>query len=94
MTTINIIYDFGTANLGVLYGGGFVPRNVAVSVGSAVTWNNTDTFHAQHSIVSNDGLFNQSLAYGESFTYTFTQKGTFTYQDPSYDNMDGAVIVK
>lgn len=94
MTTINIIFDYGTANLGVLYGGGFEPRNISVSVGSTVTWNNTDAWHVQHSVVSNDGLFNQLLLYGESFSYTFTQKGSFTYQDPIYDNMDGTVFVK
>lgn len=94
MTTINIIFDYGTANLGVLYGGQFEPRNISVSVGSTVTWNNTDAWHVQHSVVSNDGLFNQRLTYGESFSYTFTQKGSFTYQDPLYDNMDGTVIVK
>lgn len=94
MTTINIIFDYGTANLGVLYGGGFEPRNISVSVGSTVTWNNTDAWHVHHSVVSSDGLFNQRLTYGESFSYTFTQKGSFTYQDPLYDNMDGTVIVK
>ena len=93
MTTINIIFSFSNANLGALYGGEFEPRNISVSVGSTVTWNDTDTWHVQHSVVSNDGLFNQSLTYGESFSYTFTQKGSFRYQDPLYDNMDGTVIV-
>ena len=78
---------------GHLWGGQFSPRIIAVSVGATVTWNNTDEVGLFHSVVSNDGLFSNNLTYGESFSYTFTQNGTFNYEDPTRDNMDGTVIV-
>ena len=82
--------------LGALYGGEFRPRNIAVSVGATVTWNNTDNVHTDkgHDLISDDGLFNKHLQYGDSFSYTFAQNGTFNYHDDLYDNIAGTVIVK
>lgn len=73
------------------YGGEFRPRTITVSVGAVVTWNNTDT--KGHTVTSNDGLFNKRLAYGESFSYTFTERGSFTYHCDLYD-MTGMVNVE
>jgi hypothetical protein len=91
---INIIIGPNAVGLGALYGGEFSPRNVTVSTGGTVTWNNTDSVHSKHDLISNDGLFNTTLQYGESFSYAFTQNGSFNYHDDLYDNMDGTVIVK
>src|ERR1035437_4167986 len=66
---------------GDLYGGEFSPHDIGVSVGGTVTWNNTDSVHGTQDLISNDGLFNQKLEYGQSFSYTFTQNGTFNYHD-------------
>lgn len=92
---INIINDPQVAQgQGALYGGEFRPRNIDVSVGATVTWNNTDTARPVHMVVSNDGLFNKTLNFGESFSYTFTRTGTFAFSDPNYDNVDGTVTVQ
>ena len=90
---VKIISDPQQAQaLGTLYGGEFSPVNIAVSVGGTVTWNNTD--NNAHSLSSDDGLFNQLLLPGESFSYTFTQNGSFNYHDPLYATMKGTVIVE
>jgi hypothetical protein len=91
---INIINGENARGLGALYGGEFSPRNVTISIGGTVTWNNTDSVHGTQNVISNDGLFNKSLEYGESFSYTFTQNGSFNYHDDLHDNMDGTVIVR
>ena len=92
---INIVNDpMAAQGAGALYGGQFRPRETNVSVGATVTWNNTDNVHTVHTVVSQDGLFNTTINYGESFNYTFTHNGTFAFLDPNYDNLDGAVIVQ
>lgn len=74
------------------YEGEFRPHTIKVAVGAEVTWNNTD--NKDHTVVSDDGLFNRRLQYGESFSYTFTQNGSFRYHDELYDGMDGIVYVE
>ena len=77
---------------GGLYGGVFIPRNITVSVGATVTWNDTDPAHAMHHVICT-GLFSKTLKWGDSFSYTFTQNGTFNYYDDFYDNLDGTIVV-
>ena len=74
------------------YEGEFRPHTIKVAVGAAVTWNNTD--NKDHTVISDDGLFNRRLRYGESFSYTFTQNGSFKYHDELYDGMDGIIHVE
>ena len=91
--TVTIIFDNDIAyGRGVLYGGEFRPRTRTVAVGATVTWNNTD--NKPHTVVSNDGLFNQRLGISETFSYTFTGNGTFNYHDEVYDDMDGTIYVE
>ncbi|MDO8715985.1 MAG: hypothetical protein Q7J73_04165 [Dehalococcoidales bacterium] len=70
------------------------PSTVVVSVGGVVTWLNTGNI--QHAVISGEGLFNQILSPGQSFNYTFTHNGTFTYRDdPSYQyNLVGTINVR
>ena len=91
---VNIINGPNAIGKGDLYGGEFFPHDIGVSVGGTVTWNNTDSVHGTQDVISNDGLFNQKLEYGQSFSYTFTQNGTFNYHDDLHDNMDGTVVVR
>ena len=91
---INIVNGENALGLGTNYGGEFRPHDVVISVGGTVTWNNTDIVHGTQDVISNDGLFNKSLGYGESFNYTFTQNGTFRYYNDLHDNMDGTVVVR
>ena len=67
------------------------PSSVSVSAGDVVSWLNTGNF--QHALVSGEGLFKESLSPKQSFNYTFTRSGTFTYHDEPYTSV-GQVYVK
>jgi len=84
------------------YGGGenddgatnFLPQIVTVVIGvnNTVTWINQDLI--AHNIISNTGFFaSEDLSPGQTYTFTFTQTGTFPYYC-SYHPMSGVVIVK
>ncbi len=67
------------------------PNTVQVSVGGTVIWQNNGG--VDRSIISDQGLFDQTLSPGEDFQYTFKQAGTFTYHDNPNTETD-TVIVK
>lgn len=69
------------------------PSSISVMIGgnNTVTWENLDT--VTQTIVSQNNLFNpQSLAPGQSFTYTFSTPGTFTFAG-NYPSITGTVTV-
>lgn len=69
----------------------FIPRTITVPAGSTVTWSNKN--NVTHTVVSNEGLFNEKLWPGDSFSYNFTSRGTYTYHCDLFD-MVGMVYVK
>lgn len=89
---VKIIVDPEQRAAGFNYEGEFRPQTVSVATGGTVTWNNTD--NKDHIVVSYDGNFNKRLQSGESFSYIFTQNGTYKYHDVLYDGMDGIVYVQ
>jgi plastocyanin len=79
----------------------FDPPSVAVAKGSKVTWINSDQIPVQIQTDSFGttptvpGQFSsEPLDPGESFSYTFSDTGTFTYSDPFHPYMTGSVAVK
>ncbi len=84
------------------YGGGenddgatnFLPQAITVMIGvnNTVTWINQDLI--AHNIISNNGSFaSGDLSPGQTYTFTFTQTGTYPYYC-SYHPMSGVVMVK
>ncbi len=56
----------------------FDPETITVQVGDTVAWDNTGAI--PHTVTANDGSFNSgNLSPGASFSYTFSQPGTFEY---------------
>ena len=56
----------------------FVPEDVTVDVGTAVTWTNEDA--APHTATADDGSFDTGdLREGDEDTVTFSEAGSFTY---------------
>ena len=57
----------------------FQPANLQVKVGTTVTWTNNDV--APHTVTFRDSSLKSSgvLQQGETYSYTFTRTGTFTY---------------
>jgi plastocyanin len=68
----------------------FEPSSVKIKQGGTVTWINEDS--AEHTVVS-DNFRSQSLAKGQSFSQTFSNVGTFSYQCSIHPSMAGTVIV-
>src|SRR4051794_37440519 len=72
----------------------FVPASVSVYAGDSVTWTNSDTVN--HQVVSQSaGFASPILKPNETFTYTFTKVGKFSYKDAlSNKTGNGSVTVK
>ncbi len=68
------------------------PSSVEIVKGGTVTWTNTGKVQP-HSVISGEGLFSKTLGTGESFSFTFTQNGTFTFRDATGDFI-GTIYVK
>jgi plastocyanin len=73
----------------------FDPSSLTVKSGTEVTWTNQDG--ATHTIVSDTGspvaFSSGSLASGASYSFTFTQPGTYTYHCSIHPSMKGSIIV-
>ena len=76
----------------------FQPSPLEVAAGAAVTWtNHDDTLHTVTSGTPGaaDGRFDGSLAGKETtYTFTFSQPGTYAYFCSRHDSMQGEVRVQ
>ena len=69
----------------------FRPRNIMVAHGTVVRWVNRGD--VTHTTTSNTGLWNNSLAPGETFRRRFRRTGTFAYHCTIHPQMTARVIV-
>ena len=70
----------------------FGPNELEVKVGTTVTWTNKDG--TNHTVTSDDGAFDSgTLRRGSSFSFTFTEAGTFTYHCNFHSGMTGGITV-
>lgn len=74
----------------------FNPQIITVRVGTTVTWTNEDS--VAHQIVSDTGapltgINSPTLNNGDSFNFTFTQAGTWSYHCSIHPDMLGQVEV-
>lgn len=89
----------GGAQAAVKIGGvgtySFSPSTVSVKVGTTVTW--TNTTQAPHTVTSDSGdpaSFNGSLdSSGSTFSFTFTQAGTYNYHCSVHPYMMATITV-
>ena len=71
----------------------FGPQTLTVPVGTTVTWTNRDDI--PHTIVSTDGVFKSKVRdTDETFSFTFTKVGTYTYFCSVHPKMTGKIIVQ
>ncbi len=69
------------------------PGQLAVPVGTKVTWLNRDTM--QHSVTSDDKVFDSGLLkQNQEFSRTFDKPGTYPYHCTPHPSMKAAVVVK
>lgn len=70
----------------------FNPGNLTVPPGTTVTWVNRDS--EVHTVTSVDGLFNGYVIPTGSFSYTFTEPGTYSFFCEPHTGMAGTIYVK
>jgi plastocyanin len=71
----------------------FSPNPLTVPAGSTIRWTNQDDI--PHNVVSDDKTFKSKvLDTDETFTYTFTKPGTYTYFCSIHPKMTGKVVVQ
>ncbi|WP_037570548.1 cupredoxin domain-containing protein [Phaeacidiphilus oryzae] len=72
----------------------FSPASLSVHVGDTVTWTNEDT--APHTVTTTSGpkqLSSPQLQKGQSWSYTFTTAGTYSYYCAVHPDMKAKVTV-
>jgi len=75
----------------------FEPEEVTVTAGTTVTWINEDA--VQHTVTAGTrgdptGMFDETVAGGGSFSFTFEEPGTYEYFCGFHPGMSGVVIVQ
>lgn len=74
-------------------GNKFDPDNITIPIGTTVTWTNQDS--VKHTVVADDKSWkSNSLAKGETFSYTFDKAGTYAYFCNIHPKMKGTIIVE
>jgi plastocyanin len=70
----------------------FAPATITVPVGTKVTWTNMDS--AAHTVTSDTGAFDsKNMPNGASFSFTFTQAGTYAYHCAIHARMVASIVV-
>ncbi|HJQ42750.1 MAG TPA: cupredoxin family copper-binding protein [Jatrophihabitantaceae bacterium] len=72
----------------------FSPATLSVGVGSTVTWTNDDT--APHTVTVSSGpvkFASPTLQKGDTYSFTFTTPGTYSYYCAVHPSMTGSVVV-
>jgi amicyanin len=73
----------------------YSPSSITVNVGDTVTWTNDDT--APHTVTTSSGpqsLSSPDLSKGQSWSFTFTAPGTYSYYCAVHPYMRAQVIVR
>ncbi len=72
----------------------FSPQTLTVPIGTSVAWLNHDS--EPHSVRGTDAkeLRSDALDEDQSFTFTFSTPGTYTYYCSLHPHMTGTVIVR
>jgi plastocyanin len=73
-------------------GSGFSPKTASITADDVIRWTNVD--NKNHQIISATGAFaSPVIAPGKSYTFTFSQAGTYAYRDALYPSRNGVVKV-
>jgi amicyanin len=73
----------------------YSPASISVNTGDTITWTNEDT--APHTVTTSSGpqsLNSPNLSKGQSWSFTFTKAGTYSYYCAVHPDMRAAVVAK
>lgn len=80
------------ANGVIIQGNAFNPDSLTVKVGTSVTWTNNDSY--DHTVTSDSGAFDSGhIAAGQSYSFTFSKVGTYTYHCSVHPFMTAKIVV-
>ena len=89
---VTVTIPSGASSLGTA---AFVPNPVTVSVGTTVTWSNTDPVSSSHDVVGDNGAYDSGLVVnGARYSFTFQSRGTFPYHCSRHPSMVGTVVAQ
>lgn len=95
-TTVAPTTSTGGGNAITIKNFAFDPSTLTVKTGTVVTWINQDA--TPHTIFSDTGspaaFSSAPFSTGASYTFTFTQPGTYTYHCSIHPSMKGTIIVQ
>jgi plastocyanin len=70
----------------------FTPAKLSISVGTTVIWTNNDT--VTHTVTADQGTFDSNnLSPGSTFSFTFSQAGSYPYHCKIHPSMTGTINV-
>ena len=70
-----------------------MPQSVTVSAGARVTWTNTDG--TAHTVTADKGQFSSDeLSSNDTFAFSFTAPGTYSYHCSIHPFMKGTIVLK
>ena len=92
--TVNVVDNNNpTTHYIDIQGFAYSPSSITINVGDTIVWTNYDS--ASHTVTSNDGTFDSGgISTGSTFSFTFTNAGTFNYHCSPHPNMTGSVTVQ
>ena len=71
----------------------FIPHVVNVSVGQTVTWSWQDILSPANVYFPDTGVSSPTYRRNHTWSYTFTQPGTYSYGSTLNPNMTGVIVV-
>jgi plastocyanin len=72
----------------------FSPATLTVPMGTKVTWTNGDSVPHTVTSMGSGPLKSPSLGKGQTYSYTFTQAGTYMYYCSVHPDMHAAITVQ
>ncbi len=71
----------------------FITPDLTIAAGDVVTWTHEDS--AAHTVTADDSSFDSDrLSSGETFSFTFSQPGTYGYHCNLHPSMTGRIVVE
>lgn len=81
------------ANARTLGSAGYSPNPATVAAGTVVTWSNTDS--TTHDMVADGGTFDSGrVGPNGTYSFTFSQRGTYAYHCSIHPSMTGTIVVQ
>jgi plastocyanin len=72
----------------------FQPATVTIQAGDTVTWTNNDSVAHTATSTHDPASFDGEMEPGESFSFTFSEPGTFDYICEIHPAMEGTIVVE